>query len=97
MFWSPVRQGDITWNFEKFLIDRKGRARYRFNPRNWANGTVVEPYIEKLLEETETSGLSDGPIISQNNSDVRAKDEGITLANNFAKFFQVLTGATKIT
>lgn len=42
---------DISWNFEKFLIDKTGMPRWRFAPSNWYNGTAVIPYIEKLLAE----------------------------------------------
>uniref|UniRef100_A0A158R5L6 Glutathione peroxidase n=1 Tax=Syphacia muris TaxID=451379 RepID=A0A158R5L6_9BILA len=41
MVWNPVRATDITWNFEKFLVDRRGRVRYRFHPTAWGNGEVV--------------------------------------------------------
>jgi len=30
--WAPIMANDITWNFEKFLIDRTGRAVRRYNP-----------------------------------------------------------------
>jgi len=36
--------GDITWNFEKFLIDRQGRVIKRFSPD-------TEPYAEELIQE----------------------------------------------
>lgn len=32
MYWSPITQGDLTWNFEKFLIDKTGRPYKRYNP-----------------------------------------------------------------
>uniref|UniRef100_A0A914AC48 Glutathione peroxidase n=1 Tax=Patiria miniata TaxID=46514 RepID=A0A914AC48_PATMI len=32
MFWSPIRVGDITWNFQKFLIDAEGVPYKRYNP-----------------------------------------------------------------
>ena len=28
--WSPVRNNDINWNFEKVLIDHKGQPRARY-------------------------------------------------------------------
>lgn len=28
--WSPVRNNDINWNFEKVLIDHKGKPRARY-------------------------------------------------------------------
>jgi glutathione peroxidase len=51
MFWDPIRTTDITWNFEKFLIDRVGRPRYRFHPSQWDNGKLVEKYAQQLLAE----------------------------------------------
>lgn len=32
MYWSPVAKNDITWNFEKFLVDRQGMVYKRYNP-----------------------------------------------------------------
>jgi len=32
ILWSPVAPVDITWNFEKFLIDKSGRPYKRYNP-----------------------------------------------------------------
>ncbi|XP_013384036.2 glutathione peroxidase 3 [Lingula anatina] len=29
LFWTPIKVNDITWNFEKFLLDHFGRPRYR--------------------------------------------------------------------
>jgi len=51
LMYNPVRANDVTWNFEKYLIDRKGVPRFRFHPTAWANGKVVTPYIEQLLKE----------------------------------------------
>jgi len=31
--WSPVAEVDITWNFEKFLIDRRGVPYKRYVPQ----------------------------------------------------------------
>jgi len=31
-YWTPIRQYDITWNFEKFLIDHEGKPVRRYNP-----------------------------------------------------------------
>lgn len=33
IFYSPVRTTDITWNFEKILIDHKGKPKKRFTPQ----------------------------------------------------------------
>ncbi|EPB75137.1 glutathione peroxidase [Ancylostoma ceylanicum] len=52
LMYNPVRANDITWNFEKFLIDRQGRPRFRFHPTAWSHGDVVQPFIEQLLNES---------------------------------------------
>ncbi|KJH41244.1 glutathione peroxidase [Dictyocaulus viviparus] len=52
LMYNPVRANDITWNFEKFLIDRKGRPRFRFHPTAWTHGDVVQPFIEQLMNES---------------------------------------------
>jgi glutathione peroxidase-family protein len=44
---------DITWNFEKFLVDAKGRPRYRFHPTNWSHGEAVQKYIDELMAEAK--------------------------------------------
>jgi glutathione peroxidase len=53
--YDPIRTTDITWNFEKFLVDRQGRPRFRFHPTNWIGGKAIEDYLKKLLEEKEES------------------------------------------
>ncbi|GMT36657.1 hypothetical protein PFISCL1PPCAC_27954 [Pristionchus fissidentatus] len=51
LMYSPIRPNDITWNFEKFLIDRQGRPRFRFHPTAWSHGDVVQPYLQQLMNE----------------------------------------------
>lgn len=41
------KKEDITWNFTKFLIDRKGNVVKRFAPR--VTPEEMEPYIAELL------------------------------------------------
>jgi len=48
-FWSPFKTSDITWNFEKFLIDMNGKPRYRFPPSVLPNDIV--PVIKMLIDE----------------------------------------------
>ncbi|KHJ96198.1 glutathione peroxidase [Oesophagostomum dentatum] len=52
LMYNPVRANDITWNFEKFLIDRQGRPRFRFHPTAWSHGDVVQPFIDQLMNES---------------------------------------------
>ncbi|VDN01538.1 unnamed protein product [Thelazia callipaeda] len=51
LMYDPISVNDITWNFEKFLIDKKGRPRYRFHPTAWGKGTEVQPFIYQLENE----------------------------------------------
>lgn len=46
----PDATGDITWNFEKFLIDRKGQVVARFAPRTEPDDPTVIAAIEKELK-----------------------------------------------
>lgn len=39
---------DVTWNFEKFLIDPEGIPRFRFHPTAWAKGKLMEEFIGEL-------------------------------------------------
>jgi len=52
LHYDPVKVGDITWNFEKFLIDRRGNVRFRFDPENWNDGGNVVPKLNCLLTES---------------------------------------------
>ncbi|MBI1337896.1 MAG: redoxin domain-containing protein [Phycisphaera sp.] len=47
---GPASGGDITWNFEKFLIDREGKVVARFTPRTKPDADIVTGAIEKALE-----------------------------------------------
>ena len=48
---NPEFGGDITWNFNKFLIDRKGKIVARFSQKEKPDGEVVAQAIEKYLAE----------------------------------------------
>lgn len=37
LFYSPLKVGDINWNFEKFLVGKDGKVYFRYNPK--ATGT----------------------------------------------------------
>ena len=47
--WSPVRRNDVSWNFEKFLIDQEGVPFKRYSPK-FENKNIV-PDIETLLNK----------------------------------------------
>ena len=44
---KPAGKGDISWNFEKFLIDREGNLINRFEPR-------TKPSDEELVKAVES-------------------------------------------
>lgn len=46
---NPDFGGDITWNFNKFLIDRKGKVVARFTSKEKPDGEAVTAAIEKYL------------------------------------------------
>lgn len=48
IIWNPVRRNDISWNFEKFLIDRTGKPFQRYN-RHFETKDIASD-IEKLLD-----------------------------------------------
>jgi glutathione peroxidase len=48
---EPVGAGDISWNFEKFLIDRSGNVVARFAPRTAPDDEQLVAAIEKALQD----------------------------------------------
>lgn len=46
---NPEFGGDITWNFNKFLIDRQGNVAARFTSKDKPDGEAVAAAIEKYL------------------------------------------------
>lgn len=46
---NPGFDGDITWNFEKFLTDRNGKIIARFTPKTKPEDPKVVEAIEKAL------------------------------------------------
>ncbi|HMO80960.1 MAG TPA: glutathione peroxidase [Pyrinomonadaceae bacterium] len=50
---NPGMDGDITWNFEKFLADRNGRMIARFSPRTLPTDPAVIEAIERALSDAE--------------------------------------------
>ncbi len=47
---NPNFAGDITWNFNKFLIDKKGNVVARFSSKDKPDGEAVMQEIEKYLK-----------------------------------------------
>ncbi len=48
---DPNFAGDITWNFNKFLVDRKGNVVARFSSKDTPESETVKAAIEKYLKE----------------------------------------------
>jgi glutathione peroxidase len=47
---NPQFAGDITWNFNKFLVDRKGNIVARFTSKDAPQSEAVTTAIEKYLK-----------------------------------------------
>ena len=48
---NPKFAGDITWNFNKFLVDRKGNVVARFSSKDTPESETVTSAIEKELNK----------------------------------------------
>jgi glutathione peroxidase len=48
---NPKYAGDITWNFNKFLVNRKGEIVARFSSKDKPESEAVTQAIEKYLKE----------------------------------------------
>jgi glutathione peroxidase len=48
---NPNFAGDISWNFNKFLVDRKGNVVARFSSKDTPQSEAVTQAIEKYLKE----------------------------------------------
>ncbi len=48
---NPGFDGDISWNFEKFLINKNGKVIARFKPRTLPDAEEVVIELEKALAE----------------------------------------------
>lgn len=48
---NPDFAGDISWNFNKFLVDRKGKVVARFSSKDTPESETVTSAIEKYLNE----------------------------------------------
>ncbi len=50
---DPQFAGDISWNFNKFLVNRKGEVVARFSSKDTPEGEAVTSAIEKYLKENK--------------------------------------------
>lgn len=53
LFFTPIKQHDITWNFEKFLISADGKPVRRYNPATSPFNIVddIEEQLKLIKEE----------------------------------------------
>lgn len=51
LFWIPIRITDVQWNFEKFLIDKRGVVRYRIRDRTAPDAPEVTTLVDELMSE----------------------------------------------
>lgn len=49
IYYKPFRNSDVRWNFEKFLINKKGRPIFRYPTRMIPSELIKD--IEQLLKE----------------------------------------------
>ncbi len=49
--WRPVKRSDISWNFEKFLVDHRGRPRRRYSTRYEPKNMIND--IRKLVKAAQ--------------------------------------------
>lgn len=50
--YDPIRVHDLTWNFEKFLIDKWGKPRWRYIPATEPSDPDFKKDLEALLAES---------------------------------------------
>jgi len=70
MFWDPIYQSDLTWNFEKFLVDKTGKPRFRHHPRQLPSALATQ--IQQLINENVTNvAKSDSGAVKKSHKAVR--------------------------
>ncbi|XP_074648953.1 cuticular glutathione peroxidase-like [Tubulanus polymorphus] len=48
LFWQPIKTTDITWNFEKFFIDKNGKPIARLNPTVAPDAEIFRTELNKI-------------------------------------------------
>jgi len=64
--WTPIRNNDISWNFQKWLIDTDGHPYRRYTSRT--TPIMLENDIVKLIDECKQKGNSAGNTTSTSNA-----------------------------
>ncbi len=49
--YNQLKNADVTWNFQKFLIDKTGKIRFVVSPKTKIDSPEIIAEIEKLLKE----------------------------------------------
>ncbi len=57
---NPKMGGDVSWNFTKFLIDRKGKVKARFDPDTSPDSPDIMAAIEEALAAKPDNGVRKG-------------------------------------
>lgn len=65
---KPTGAGDISWNFEKFVLDKDGFVVARFSPRTKPDAPEIVSLIEEQLnrEPKTTASKADAPAANGN-------------------------------
>jgi glutathione peroxidase len=48
---EPGVQGDVSWNFQKYLVDRHGKIIAKFTPKVTPNSKEITTALEELLKQ----------------------------------------------
>jgi len=60
LYWTPIKQHDLTWNFEKFLINQDGRPVKRYAPAVLPQDIFddIDGLLDESREVTQEQGTS---------------------------------------
>mmetsp|Transcript_27748 Transcript_27748/g.96035 ORF Transcript_27748/g.96035 Transcript_27748/m.96035 type:complete len:125 (-) Transcript_27748:98-472(-) len=59
---QPPRDGNIKWNFEKFLVDRDGTVLRRYGPR--VDPIKIEPDLVALLDRHDAEDAAEAATLA---------------------------------
>ncbi|XP_078680212.1 glutathione peroxidase 3-like [Branchiostoma floridae x Branchiostoma belcheri] len=66
LYWNPIKNSDIRWNFEKFLVDPDGKAVKRFS--SYVTPNDLETVIDDFIKNWNTSSRDTSGARSSRNS-----------------------------
>ena len=72
---NPDFAGDVTWNFEKFLIGRDGKVIARFSPRTKPDAKQVLEAIEKALKQPVPDDVEQVRALHEPKSEKKSDDD----------------------